>query len=236
MKAHDRPGGGWSRPNGNGRGRWSRPVPRGSRSAPWPRRSGCHPPGCTRSWPPPTWTRWTQRSASCGRRAGPPRKIRIPGRSPNSDGRDNIAGGLSIRWSWLRQCAGWLAHLDADGYPPAVSLRPSADWPDRAIVAVDLARVGAVINRVAADVDELARARRPQDLDTAAMLPDPRAERRRRLAEPDLEFRAFCTRTAAARFLDPATGAGLGRLAGRAIPARRDQPTTRLHRQPVRPR
>jgi hypothetical protein len=26
------------------------------------------------------------------------------------------------------------------------------------------------------------------------VLPDPRAERRRRLAEPDLEFRAFCTR------------------------------------------
>src|ERR1019366_4907461 len=38
---------------------------------------------------------------------------------------------------------------------------------------------------------------------------------------------------AAARFLNPATGAGLGRLAGRAIPARRDQPTARLHRQPV---
>ena len=43
-------------------------------------------------------------------------------------------------------------------------------------------------------MDELARARRPQDLDTAAVLPDGRAERRRRLAEPDLEFRAFCTR------------------------------------------
>ena len=43
-------------------------------------------------------------------------------------------------------------------------------------------------------MDELARARRVQDLDTAAVLPDPRAERRRRLAEPDLEFRAFCTR------------------------------------------
>jgi len=40
----------------------------------------------------------------------------------------------------------------------------------------------------------LARARRVQDLDTAAVLPDPRAERRRRLAEPDLEFRAFCAR------------------------------------------
>jgi hypothetical protein len=32
------------------------------------------------------------------------------------------------------------------------------------------------------------------DLDTAAVLPDRRAEGRRRLAEPDLEFRAFCTR------------------------------------------
>ena len=95
---------------------------------------------------------------------------------------------------WLRQCAGWLRQLDAGGHPPAVNLRPSADWPDRAIVAVDLARVAAVIDRIAADVDELVRARRVQDLNTAAMLPDRQAERRRRLAEPDLEFRAFCTR------------------------------------------
>ncbi len=42
------------------------------------------------------------------------------------------------------------------------------------------------------DINELAR--RVQDLDTAAVLPDPGAERRRRSAEPDLEFRAFCTR------------------------------------------
>ena len=42
-------------------------------------------------------------------------------------------------------------------------------------MAVDLARVAAVIDRIAADVDELARARRVQDLSTAA-------------------FRAFCTR------------------------------------------
>jgi predicted secreted Zn-dependent protease len=27
----------------------------------WPRRSGCHPPGCTSSWPMPTWMRWTRR-------------------------------------------------------------------------------------------------------------------------------------------------------------------------------
>ena len=54
--------------------------------------------------------------------------------------------------------------------------------------------MAAVTGRIAADVDELARARRARDLSTAAVLPDPRAERRRRLAEPDLEFRAFCTR------------------------------------------
>jgi len=70
-----------------------------------------------------------------------------------------------------------------------VNLRPSADWPDR---AVDLAR--AVIDR-AADVDELARARRVQDLTTAAVLPDRgRRSTARRLAEPDLEFQAFCAR------------------------------------------
>jgi hypothetical protein len=54
------------------------------------------------------------------------------------------------------------------------------------VVAAGLARVAAVIDRIAADVDELARARRVQDLDTAAVLPGPRAERRQRLAEPDL--------------------------------------------------
>src|SRR5258707_1843727 len=41
------------------------------------------------------------------------------------------------------------------------------------------------------------------------------------LAGPDLEFRAFCARR------------GLGCLAGRAIPARRDRPAAGLHRQPV---
>ena len=75
-------------------------------------------------------------------------------------GRDSIADRLSDEVSWLRQCAGWLAHLDADSYPPAVNLRPAADWPDRAVLAVDLARVRAVIDRIAADVHELARARR----------------------------------------------------------------------------
>ena len=34
------------------------------------------PPGCTRSWPMPTWMRWTRRSASCGQQAGLPPKTR----------------------------------------------------------------------------------------------------------------------------------------------------------------
>jgi len=58
--------------------------------------------------------------------------------------------------SWLRQCAGWLAYLNADSCPPAVSLRPAAGWPGRTAVAAGLARVAAVIGRIAADVDELA--------------------------------------------------------------------------------
>ena len=47
-----------------------------------------------------------------------------------------------------------------------------------------------------------------------------RAERRRRLAEPDLEFRAFCSRKGLPRLIDPAAGAGLGRLPSRTVPAR----------------
>jgi len=64
-----------------------------------------------------------------------------------------------------------------------------------ALVVVDLPRVAAILQRVAADVDELARARRVADLGAAAALPERRAERRHRLAEPDLGFREFCLRS-----------------------------------------
>ena len=96
---------------------------------------------------------------------------------------------------WLRQCAGWLNCLHTSGYPPAVSLRPDGDHPDGALILVDLPRVAAIVQRIAADVDERARARRVADLGAAAALPDRRAERRRRVAEPDLDFREFCRRS-----------------------------------------
>jgi len=150
------------------------------------------------------------------------------GEDAELDGRDSIADRLSDEVSWLRQCADWLAHLDADSYPPAVNLRPSADWPDRAVVAVDLARVRAVIDRIAADIDELARARRVEDLGTAAVLPGRRAERRAGPGVPGLLHPQGI-----ARLINPATGAGMGRMAGRAILARRDRPAAGLRRQPV---
>jgi hypothetical protein len=95
---------------------------------------------------------------------------------------------------WLRQCAGWLTRLHAGEFPSVVNLRPGGDHPERALVVVDLPRVAAILDRIAADIDELARARRVGDLAAAAVLPGRRAERRRRVAEPDLDFREFCRR------------------------------------------
>jgi hypothetical protein len=54
--------------------------------------------------------------------------------------------------------------------------------------------VTAIVQRIAADIDELAPARRVADLGAAAALADRRAGRRRRVAEPDLDFREFCRR------------------------------------------
>ena len=104
------------------------------------------------------------------------------------DGRDLICDRLLDEVGWLRQCAGWLTRLHTKGFPSAVNLRPECDRPERAHVVAGLPRVTAILNRIAADVDELARARRVADLDGAAVLDDRRAERRRQAAEPDLDF------------------------------------------------
>jgi hypothetical protein len=111
------------------------------------------------------------------------------------DGRDLICDRLLDEVGWLRQCAGWLTRLHTREFPPAVNLRPEGDHPDRAHVVADLPRVAAIVQRIAADLDELARARRVADLGAAAALPDRRAGRRCRVAEPDLDFREFCRRS-----------------------------------------
>ncbi|MGO4612702.1 hypothetical protein AB4305_11520 [Nocardia sp. 2YAB30] len=107
-------------------------------------------------------------------------------------GRADIAGRLEDEVEWIRHCADWLEHLDRETYPPRVNLRPESDWPRRFHVVADVPRVVAILRRIAYDVGELARSRRVADLEQAAVAEDPRAERRRRVAEPALEFLAFC--------------------------------------------
>ncbi|MER6625395.1 hypothetical protein [Streptomyces sp. NPDC000931] len=110
-------------------------------------------------------------------------------------GRTGIAERLHDEVGWLRQCADWLDHLEARPYPPAANLRPEGDFPDTCTVPVRLPRVAAILRRIAFDIDELACARRVEDLQAAQVADDPRAERRRRLAEPDLRYAEFCDRT-----------------------------------------
>jgi hypothetical protein len=109
-------------------------------------------------------------------------------------GRASVAERLQDEVEWLRECAGWLDHLDSKPYPPTANLRPESDFPDRCMVPIHLPKVAAIVRRIAFDIDELARARRVDDLQAAKVADDPRTERRRRLAEPDLQYAEFCDR------------------------------------------
>ncbi|MFB7428792.1 hypothetical protein ACFC0K_36530 [Streptomyces hydrogenans] len=106
-------------------------------------------------------------------------------------GRASVAERLVDEVGWIRQCADWIDHLGHESYPPAANLRPEADFPARSNVVVDSAQMSAILRRIAFDVDELARARNVDDLTGARVGDDLRAERRRRLAEPDLEYAEF---------------------------------------------
>ncbi len=104
-----------------------------------------------------------------------------------------MSAPASSRYSAVSRWLPWHAAQNSSvTCPPAVNRRPSDDWPDSANVAVNLPRIAALRDRIAADIEELARARRIDELQDATVLPDRRAERRRRLAEPDLDFRTFC--------------------------------------------
>ncbi|MFI6209139.1 hypothetical protein ACIBAI_22490 [Streptomyces sp. NPDC051041] len=120
-----------------------------------------------------------------------------PGGSGDEElaGRADVAGRLVDEVGWICQCAQWIDHLERESHPPVVNLRPEADFPDRHPVVVDLPRVAVVLRRIAYDIDDLAHARSIDDLDQARIRDGPRAERRRRLAEPDLAFAEFYART-----------------------------------------
>ncbi|MDI3101846.1 hypothetical protein QJ054_32910 [Streptomyces sp. AN-3] len=59
---------------------------------------------------------------------------------------------------------------------------------------IRLPKVAAVLRCIPFDVEELTRARCTQELQPAKVANNPRAERRRRLAEPDLSHAESCVR------------------------------------------
>ena len=69
------------------------------------------------------------RWASCELPAGPEPEDHGGDDDAELDGRDLICDRLVDKVGWIRQCAGWLAHLHASEYPPAVNLRPTAIIP-----------------------------------------------------------------------------------------------------------
>ena len=95
--------------------------------------------------------------------------------TPSWTGRDLICDRLVDEVGWIRRCADWLTRLHTSQYPPAVNLRSDGDHPDKALVVAGLPRVAAILQRIAADVGELARARRAAGLGAAGALPDRRA-------------------------------------------------------------
>jgi hypothetical protein len=86
----------------------------------------------------------------------------------------------------VRDCADWLGELGS-GRKPVVNLRPPSDWPDTDNVIVNERRIQRILRRIAGDVEELARARRAQELSSATVDRDPRLGRRRRFGEPPIE-------------------------------------------------
>ena len=82
----------------------------------------------------------------------------------------------------LRRCLDWLEQ-EARGEPVVVNLRPDSD-AETEFVSFDRPRILRVLARIAADLDELARA---NDVSAARPTPgadDPQARHRHRLAEP----------------------------------------------------
>ena len=82
----------------------------------------------------------------------------------------------------LRRCLGWLAQ-EARGEPVVVNLRPDSDG-ETEFVPFDRPRILRVLARIAADLDELARAHAVGAAGASPGEEEPRARHRRRLAEP----------------------------------------------------
>ena len=97
---------------------------------------------------------------------------------------DTIADRLNDEAQALRDVSDRLDKLVRTGFPEVLNLRPRADHPLDYRVVANHDRTLHILGRIAADIDELARARRVEDLPTETVDADPRLRLRRRLAEP----------------------------------------------------
>lgn len=86
----------------------------------------------------------------------------------------------------LRDVIDWLDKLVRTGMPEVLEPRPRADFPLQYRVLASHERIVRILERIASDIDELARARRVEDLSTEDVDADPRLRIRRRLAEPPI--------------------------------------------------
>ena len=101
---------------------------------------------------------------------------------------DTIADRLNDEAQALRDVSDWLDKPVRTGFPEVLNLRPRADHPLDYRVVANHDRTLHILGRIAADIDELARARRVEDLPTETVDADPRLRLRRRLAEPPIEI------------------------------------------------
>ncbi|MDQ2875888.1 MAG: hypothetical protein M3Y33_14305 [Actinomycetota bacterium] len=98
-----------------------------------------------------------------------------------------IADRLADEAQALRDVTDWLDKLVRTGMPEVLELRPRSDHPLHYRKLASCERIVAILGRIASDIDELARARRVQDLPAEANDADPRLRIRRRLAEPPIQ-------------------------------------------------
>jgi hypothetical protein len=124
----------------------------------------------------PVWLSQPRQSSG-----GSGRKKKAERPEPETEIRSRLAREVEV----LRRCANWLQQLER-GENVVVNLRPDADV-ETEFVAFDRPRVVRVLERIAADLDNLSLV--PNDLHAAkeSNHPDPRARHRDELAEPSLQ-------------------------------------------------
>ncbi len=118
---------------------------------------------------------------------------------PESVSGDTIGDRLADEAQALRDVTDWLDKLVRTGMPEVINLRPSTDFPFDYRVLASHERIVAILARIASDIDELARARRVEDLTTDT------TDRDERVAAPSA-IRGTTAGDAPPRFIEQSNG------------------------------